>query len=88
MSEEHLDEKIIKKVDSKGNIRKRKKCKKGFRLKGGTCVPMTGTEKLGRKKASKKAVLTKRAKGSGAKARSNKKRIKAMKKRKSFGFNK
>lgn len=71
-------------VDSKGKKTKKLRCKPGFKVndKGTSCVPMTGAEKQTRKKAAKKAVRKKRSK---SQAGANRKRLKALKKRKSLG---
>lgn len=88
MSEETVEEldEVKKKirVDSKGKKTKRVKCKPGYKAnsKGTSCVPMSGKEKVRRKKAAKKSVRKKKSK---SQAGANRKRIKAMKKRKSLG---
>lgn len=87
MSDNKIEEtRIITKVNSKGVKRKRKKCRPGFQLKGGKCVPMSGVEKASKKRAIRKSVRTKKAGGESLRRRSNKKRLKALKKRKSFGL--
>jgi hypothetical protein len=87
MSEEQeLDEATRQtRVNSKGKKTKRVKCKPGYKLKanGTSCVPMSGSEKRTRKKAAKKSVRSKKGK---SQAGSNRKRIKALKKRKSLGL--
>lgn len=84
---ENLDEqKIITKVNSRGEKRKRVKCRPGFKLKGNTCVPMSGSDKANKKKAIRKALKTKRAAGESLKRRTTRKRLKALKKRKSYGL--
>lgn len=86
---EYLDslvETIITKVNSKGERKKRKKCRPGFKLDGNKCVPITGTEKRTKKLAIKKAVRTKKQAGAGYQKKVTKKRNKAMKKRSSLGL--
>lgn len=85
-TQEELDEATKKtRVDSKGKKTKRVKCKPGFKLKpnGMSCVAMSGSEKRTRKKSAKKAVKKRKTK---SQAGSNRKRLKAMKKRKSRGL--
>jgi hypothetical protein len=85
-TQEELDEATKKtRVDSKGKKTKRVKCKPGFKLKsnGLSCVRMTGSEKASRKKAAKKSVKTRKGK---SQAGSNRKRAKAVKKRKGLGL--
>lgn len=88
MPEEILEAKRIVKVNSKGQKTKRVKCKRGYKLAQNkkTCVPITGSEKATKRKAIKKAIRTKKAAGSGAKKRASRKRLKAMKKRKSYNL--
>lgn len=82
-----MDEsKIITKVRSDGSKIKRKKCKPGFVLRNGQCVPMSGSEKAEKKKSIRKAVRTKKQGGESLKRRTTRKRLKAMKKRKSYGL--
>ena len=80
--------KRVIRVDSKGRKTKKMKCRKGFKLapNGKSCVPITGSEKANKRKAIKKAVRTKRAAGSGKKKITTRKRLKAMKKRKSYNL--
>lgn len=79
---------IITKVTSRGEKTKRVKCRRGFKLSpdGKTCIPITGSEKQAKKKSIRKAIRTKKAKGKAAQVKANKKRLKAMKKRKAFGL--
>lgn len=87
MSEEQeLDEARKKtRVDSKGKKTKRLKCKPGFKANsaGTSCVAMSGSEKRTRKKAAKKAVRKRKTKSQTS---SNRKRVKALKKRKNLGL--
>lgn len=76
--------KRVVRVDSKGRKTRKLKCRKGYKLKGKSCVPITGSEKARKRKATKKAVRTRKASGSGARKRSTRKRLKAMRKRKSY----
>jgi hypothetical protein len=85
-TQEELDEATKKtRVDSKGKKTKRVKCAPGFKLKpnGLSCMKMTGSEKASRKKAAKKSVKTRKGK---SQAGSNRKRAKAIKKRKGLGL--
>ena len=88
MSEQLEEARRVVRVNSKGVKTRKTKCRKGFKVSpnGKTCVPVTGGEKASKRKAIKKAVRTKRAAGSGAKNRANRKRLKAMRKRKSMGI--
>lgn len=84
-----IDEaKIIVKVNSKGQKRRRVKCKRGFKLnpKGSACVPIAGKEKATKKLAIRKSVRTKKSKGAGYKTKVNRKSSRAKKKRKSMGL--
>jgi len=91
LNEETLEErKIIIKVTSKGERIKKIKCPPGRVLKTvndkKVCVTPTGSEKLSKKLSIKKTVRTKNAKGSGFKKRTNFKRQKALKRRRSMGL--
>ena len=88
MSDQIEEARKVTRVNSKGKKTKRVKCKKGFKFnsKGTSCVPMSGSEKSSKKRSIRKAVRTKRSKGSGAKKRSQYKRKKALKKRSSMGL--
>ena len=79
---------IITKVRSDGRKRKRKKCKPGFKLNsdGTACVPQSGSEKVSKKRAIKKALRTKKAKGASYKRKTVRKRLRAMRKRKGYGL--
>lgn len=88
MSEEekNLEERrITKRVSSKGKITKKVKCKKGFKSKGGKCVPISGSEKRTRKKAARKATRT-RKQNPSTQRKASKKRLKALKRRKGYGL--
>lgn len=80
--------KLIVKVNSKGKKRRRVKCRRGHKLnsKGTACVPIAGKEKASKRVSIRKAVRTKKAKGSGFQNRVNRRRAKAVKKRKSMGL--
>lgn len=89
MSETQLDEsKIITKVNSRGEKRRRVKCRPGYKLneKGTSCVPITGGEKATKRRAIRKAIRTKRSMGTAFKTRVKRKRLKALRKRKAFGL--
>lgn len=79
---------IITKVNSKGQKRRRVKCKPGFKLNdnGTSCVPITGGEKSAKRRAIRKAIRTKRAMGKGLKIRTKRKQLRAMRKRKAYGL--
>jgi hypothetical protein len=79
---------IITKVNSRGEKRRRVKCKPGFKLNssGTSCVPITGGEKASKRRAIRKSIRTKRAMGNGLKIRTKRKRLKALKKRKAYGL--
>ncbi len=77
--------KKITRVNSKGQKTRKVKCRKGFKVSGDSCVPVSGSEKVAKKKAIKKAVRSKKAKGAGFAKRTSKKRNKALKKRKAMG---
>lgn len=78
----------VTRVSSKGKKTKRIKCRKGYKLSssGKSCVPISGSEKSKKRRSMKKAVRTKRQKGSGLKRRTTRKRLRALKKRKSMGL--
>lgn len=79
---------IITKVNAKGVKTKRVRCKPGFKLNatGTSCVPISGGEKASKRLAIRKAIRTKRAGGQALKNRTNRKRIRAMRKRKALGL--
>lgn len=84
--DDDLNEKIITKVNSKGEKRKRKQCRPGFKLVGDKCVAITGSEKKNKKLAAKKTARTKKQMGSGYQNKVNKKATKAKKKRSMMGL--
>lgn len=89
--EEPLDEmKFIFRVTSRGQKIRKLRCKPGFRVAsvGGRlkCVRVSGKEKMAKRRAIRKAVRTKRAKGSGYKKRIVFKRKRAIRKRKAMGL--
>ena len=88
MTDEILSELIITKVNSRGQKRKRVKCRPGFKLNstGTSCVPMSGGEKAGKRRAIRKSIRTKRAGGTALKRRTTRKRLRALKRRKSLGL--
>lgn len=84
-----LDEAIIiTKVNSRGDKHRRVKCKPGYRLNSTktACVPITGSEKVIKRQAVKKMIRSKRSQGPGLTRRANRKRAKAMRKRKALGL--
>jgi len=79
------ERKIVYKVTSKGKKTKRIKCRPGYKLVDNRCVKIQGAEKVAKRKAIRQAIRTKKADLAGKK-RAVKKRLKAMKKRKSYGL--
>lgn len=79
---------IITKVNSRGEKRRRVKCRPGFKLNatGTSCVPISGGEKASKRLAIRKALRTKRAMGTAFKRRVNRKRNRALKRRKGYGL--
>lgn len=79
---------IITKVNSYGQKTKRVRCKPGYKLNdnGTSCVPITGGEKASKRLAIRKALRTKASEGPALKTRTNRKRIRAMRKRKALGL--
>lgn len=75
----------VTRVNSKGKKTKKVKCRKGYKVSGNSCVPITGSEKASKKRSIKKAVRTKK-RSPGSQKRASRKRLKAMKKRKSYGL--
>jgi hypothetical protein len=88
MSDQIEEARRVVRVNSKGKKTKRIKCRKGYKLSanGKTCAPQSGSEKATKRKSVKKAVRTKRASGSGKKKMATRKRLKAMRKRKSMNL--
>lgn len=83
------EERRVIRITSKGERIKKIKCPKGKVLKNingrQVCVTQTGKERMDKKRAIKKSVRTKKAKGSGFKKRVSFRRNKAIKKRKMMG---
>ena len=75
----------VTRVDSKGRKTRKIKCKRGFKRSGNSCVPITGSEKASKKRATHKAIRTRRQQP-GSQRRASRKRLKAMRKRKSYGL--
>lgn len=89
MSDTQLDEaRIITKVNSRGDKRRRVKCRPGYKLNDTktSCVPITGSEKVVKRHAIRKMLRSKRSQGPGLQRRANRKRLKAMRKRKALGL--
>lgn len=89
--EEELEEnRFVFRVTSRGQKIKKLRCKPGFRAAsvGGRlrCVRTSGKEKMQKKRAVRKAVRTKKAKGSGYKKRIIFKQKRAIRKRKAMGL--
>ncbi len=74
------------KVNAKGKRRIKMKCRKGFKWTGGKCEKISGSEKSNKRRSIRKAVRTKKAKGSGFLRMKSRKTKKAMRKRKSMGL--
>ena len=87
-SEELIEAKRVIRVNSKGVKTRKVKCRKGYRLgsSGVSCVPATGSERSKKRRSIKKAIRTKRAAGASLKRRTTKKRLKAIKRPKSYGL--
>lgn len=84
--EEALDEvKRRIKINAKGKRRIKMQCKKGFKYDGKKCVKISGSELVTKRKAIRKAVRTKRSKGSGFQKRVARLRNRAIKKRNNMG---
>lgn len=83
-----LSEVIITKVNARGDKKRRVKCRPGYKLNaaGTSCVPISGSEKASKRMAIRKAMRTKRAKGTALQMRAKRKRLKAMRRRKSYGL--
>jgi hypothetical protein len=83
-----VDEKVITKVNYLGQKKRRIKCPPGYKLNdtGTSCVPISGGDKAAKRLAMRKAIRTKRSKGVALQKRTNRKRIRAMKKRKQLGL--
>lgn len=76
-----ISEKVVIKVDSKGNKTKRKKAPKGFKVGStGKLERMSASEKMSRSKGSKRGAKKKR----GKQTEINRKTAKAKKRRKSL----
>lgn len=87
LTPEELEErKRIVKVNAKGMRRIKIKCKKGYKYTGNKCVKITGSELTTKRKAIKRSVRTKKAKGSGFQRKVQRLRGRAMRKRKSMGL--
>lgn len=84
--DEVCEAKIITKVNSKGEKRRRLKCRPGYILKNGVCMPVSGDKKVNKMRGAKKAARTKHAQGAGYALKVAKKAKKAKLKRKAFGL--
>lgn len=82
------EQRIVTKVNSRGDKKRRVKCRPGYKLNssGTSCVPISGAEKATKRVAIRKALRTKRAKGAALQMRAKRKRLKAMRRRKSYGL--
>lgn len=88
MTEENLqleEARRVTRVTSKGKKTKKIKCRKGYKRSGNSCVPITGSEKASKKRSVRKAIRTKK-RSPGKQKKATRKRLKAMRKRKSYGL--
>lgn len=85
-SEDLSEVKRTIKVNSRGKRRIKMKCKKGWKFDGRKCIKISGKELVTKKRAIRKAVRTKRAKGSGYKKRIVRLANRARRKRKGMGL--
>lgn len=76
----------IVRVTSRGKRIRRIKCRKGFKLAPSkkTCVPITSSEKVTKRRAIRKAIRTKRKNPAGRR-KAIRRRLKAMRYRRSQG---
>ena len=76
------------KVNSRGEKRRKMQCPKGYKVSpsGSSCVPITGAEKTSKRLSIVRSVRTKKQGGAGYQTKVNRKRLKAMKRRKSLGL--
>lgn len=74
-------------VNSKGKKTRKVRCGKGKKVSssGNSCVPMSGSEKSKKRRSTRKAVRTKKSNPASQK-RASRKRRKALKKRKNYGY--
>lgn len=79
---------IVTKVNSRGQKRRRVKCRPGYKLNDSktSCVPISGGEKSSKRLAIRKAMRTKRSKGKGYQMKVKRKRLRALKRRKALGL--
>lgn len=78
--------KRVVKINNKGKRRIKMQCKKGFKFDGRKCVKISGKELVNKRRAIRKSVRTKRAKGSGYTKRVVRLRQRANRKRKGMGY--
>lgn len=80
--------KIIIKVNSKGIKTRKLKCPKGYKKSpsGESCIAITGSEKTEKRLSIIKAIRTRKQGGAAKQKRTTRKRLKAMRLRKSFGL--
>ncbi len=86
ISEDLHEIKRIIKINAKGQRRIKMQCRPGFRFDGKVCVRIAGSELVTKKKAIRKAVRTKRQKGSGFARKVARLRNRATKKRRNMGL--
>lgn len=75
----------VVRVDSKGRKTRKIKCRSGYKREGNRCVRISGSERAKKRRSIKKAVRTRRS-SPGSQKRASRKRLKAMRKRKSYGL--
>jgi len=89
-SEDVIDEPLDEvkrriKINARGQRRIKMQCKKGFKFDGKKCVKISGGELVNKRRAIRKSLRTKKAKGSGFQRRVARLRNRANKKRKGMG---
>lgn len=84
------EQKIIDKVNAKGNRRRRLQCAPGFKLSadGSRCEVMDASERRVRKLGNRKAIRAKKRMGVGYQRKIERRKKKAMKFRKMMGLSK
>lgn len=80
--ESEICEKLITKVNNRGEIKRRKKCAPGYKLVGNTCQRIQSGEKLSRAKGLRRSQVKRKAK----KMSTKRKMLRARKIRKQRGL--
>lgn len=78
--------KRVIKVNAKGKRRTKIQCKKGFKFTGKECKFIGGTERINKRKAIRKSILTRKSKGIGFKKKTARLSRIAKSKRKAMGL--